>query len=383
MRFGYLAVVGALLASVAIGVARPARACGGGVVTREVAGTVGNAQRIVVSIHAGVTDVVTQIGVPETTEDYGALLPVPAEPTLDPNPVPASELDALDRATRPRIYLSSGGGGSAEESGCLCGLEEAAGEGSKSSRGGDASVNVSSPVDIGPVTAVVLSAEDGGAVTTWLGDNGFAIPVGDQALVDEYAGPGRYFIALKRNDSAATGAPTSIGVHFTLPMEHGELPLRFARLGAASEVTFTVFVAASETMVPAAPFAIRTLDELDVALLRSSYAHAVAEASTRDGGLGFVIEGTWPASELESNVGSLSNLLSLQGLRLARLTTILPDEVLTTDAHFTETYAETPPRDRSVYSSLGFGRAGVAVVGLVFLSRRPRSRRLAQRARSV
>jgi hypothetical protein len=116
-------------------------------------------------------------------------------------------------------------------------------------------------------------------------------------------------------------------------------------------------------------------------LLRSSYAHAVAEASTRDGGLGFVIEGTWQASELEVDIGSLSSLLSIQGLRLARLTTILPDDAFTTDAHFTETYAETPPRDRSVYSSLGFGPAGVAVVGLVFFFRRPRSRRLAQRAR--
>ena len=94
-------------------------------------------------------------------------------------------------------------------------------------------MQVSQPVTIGPVTAVTLTADTGDAINAWLGDNGFVIPAASQSIVDAYAGPGRYFIAIRRSDTAATGGPTSVGLHFTLGGDERGLPLRFARLGAA------------------------------------------------------------------------------------------------------------------------------------------------------
>ena len=84
----------ALLVSI-IGAARAAHACGGGVVTIPSGTIAADAQRILISVHGGVTDVITQIGVPETTANYGVLIPVPGEPTLDAKPVPSSELETL------------------------------------------------------------------------------------------------------------------------------------------------------------------------------------------------------------------------------------------------------------------------------------------------
>ena len=97
-------------------------------------------------------------------------------------------------------------------------------------------MRVSEPVAIGPVTAVTLTADTGDAVNAWLADNGFVIPAADQALVADYAGPGRYFIAIRRSDTAATQVPSSVGVHFTLAGDQRALPMRFARLGAAPTV---------------------------------------------------------------------------------------------------------------------------------------------------
>src|SRR6478609_6161627 len=89
-----------------------ALACGGGGVTSK-SGVTMNAQRIFMSVrNSGTTDIVVQIAVPQTSADYGVLIPVPDEPTLDSKPVSAADLNALDRATVPVISKteSSGGG---------------------------------------------------------------------------------------------------------------------------------------------------------------------------------------------------------------------------------------------------------------------------------
>src|SRR3954452_23141143 len=84
---------------------RAAVACGGGGVTSASSGVLADTQRIFMSLRASTTEVVVQIGVPATTADYGVLIPVPSQPTLDPQPVAESELAALDAATVPKIYV--------------------------------------------------------------------------------------------------------------------------------------------------------------------------------------------------------------------------------------------------------------------------------------
>src|SRR5689334_13651388 len=107
-----------LVFDAALAISRPARACGGGVVTLPAATVGDDAQRILISVQGGMTDVITQIGVPATTADYGVLIPVPGQPTLDATPVSSAELDTLFSATAPQIYSFSDGGGG----GCGCPL---------------------------------------------------------------------------------------------------------------------------------------------------------------------------------------------------------------------------------------------------------------------
>jgi hypothetical protein len=342
-------------ACVAVGVlfdARGASACGGGGVTTTTSalGVVANTQRIFMSVRkSGKTDIVVQIGVPATTADYGVLIPVPDEPELDTSVVTAGAFDALDARTAPKITAvtessdSDGGGWS-----CGCAGGDAASD-KQSVSGGDApGVTVGAPQNIGPVTAVVLTGEDGAAVDGWLDENGFALPDESRPVLDEYAGPGKYFIAIKRNSSAADGAPSSIGLHYTLPGDHRDLSLRFARIGAAQKVAFTIFLAVpGQVMGPSAPFAALTLDDLRSDLLRAGdYSGAVANAVGQNRDLAFVLEASSRFAELAQPFSFYTEPDAL----VTRLSTVVTSVNLSTDVNFGTPFPEHIPNERYVYA---------------------------------
>jgi hypothetical protein len=240
----------ALAALLLIEGSRPAAACGGGLVSRT-PGVVADAQRVLVSVRGDKTDIVTQVTVPRGEEPFGIIIPLPAFPEIDATPFPAAALDQLDRTTTPQVVERSGGGGGF---GC-------AGSASKGdSRAGG--VNVGRQVEIGPVTAVSITASSSGALEAWLSQNGFDLDAPARAVVADYVAPGRAFIALKRSSTAGTAA-TSVGIHFSLPGDHRSLPLRFARIGAASKVAFTIFIFAPAPSGPALPIQALTHANLD------------------------------------------------------------------------------------------------------------------------
>ena len=243
---------------------------------------------------------ITQIGVPNTTADYGVLIPLPSEPTLDSTPVASADIDNLDRQTAPRLIPIRQQRGRHPGSRLRLRLDQ----GRREHRRNEPGVRVSAPVAIGPVTAVTLTADTGDAINGWLADNGFVIPAADQSLVADYAGPGRYFIAIRRSDTAATHAPSSVGVHFTLAGDQRGLPMRFARLGGAPTVAFTVFVAAYTVAAPADPFAALTIDDLDRGTLNNTgYAGAVSKAVSAHGNHAFVLEGSWSVPTVPGGLG--------------------------------------------------------------------------------
>jgi hypothetical protein len=334
-------------------------------VTTQTGAVGADAQRIFLSVRGGNTDVVTQVRVPDTTADYGVLIPVPAAPTLDPVPVSMNDLDSLERKTAPTIYIDAG-----DADGPSCGCPVAGGSSNKS--GNLDSVQVSTPIAIGPVTAVSITADSGDAINTWLTQNGFAIAPADRPIVDAHSGTGRYFIALRRNDSAATGGATSVGVHFSLAGDQRVLPLGFARLGAASTVAFTVVVAADDVVGPAAPFEALTLDALDAGTLRSAgYASAVAVSA--HAGRAFVLEGSWTAATIAADIGGrIGGLIGPTG-HVTRLSTILPASGLTGDVVFNEPH-EAVKRVRSVEVLVPRAPFALCALGLFFVRRRSRVR---------
>lgn len=331
--------------------ARAAHACGAGAVTR--AGSVGvDAQRIFLSVRGATTEIVVQLAVPTSPGEYGALIPLPTQPTIDPQPVASAELDALDRATQPQIVDPDDGGGG----GCGCGAD---GDALGGGRGG---VLVET-VAIGPVTAASLRGDDAAAVNGWLADNGFLIPEAQRALVDAYAGAGRFFMAVKRNGATAD-VPDSLGIHLTLDGDQRGLPLRFTRIGAASRVAYTVFIAAPQAAGPSSPFSAIAVDALDREDAFASYADAVADAVAARGGRAFVAEYRGVVPALGTRLATLVDA----GQTLTRYSTVLASESLDTDADF---YGAAPAQT----GRLGGGPAvlGLAAV-VVFFRRRPTRR---------
>ena len=325
-----------------------AEACGGGTVS-PIGNEVGaDAQRIFISVNGATTEVVTQIIVPESSADYGVLIPVPVEPTLDTQPISAADLNQLDKATAPRIqvvsYDAEDGGG------CLC-IPTTGG-------GGEdleplASIQLSEPVDIGPVTALVLTGDTVSAVDGWLQEQGFAISGSNRLILAAYSGSGQYFIAIRRNQ-AVKGGPSSIGIHFTLPGDQRGLPLRFASIGAASSVAFTVIVATRGAAGPTPPFATLTIADLDEDLLRDDqYGAAVDRAIGAHPEGAFVLETIFSKYMLQDDYFGLPNFQGrldhspflqwiAESATLTRLTTRMPATALTQDVAFTVPYRGSP-----------------------------------------
>ncbi|HYQ30646.1 MAG TPA: DUF2330 domain-containing protein [Polyangiaceae bacterium] len=338
----------------------PAMACGGGGVTSKIAVTT-NSQRIFMSVRAGgTTDIVAQITVPETTADYGVLIPVPSEPTLDNQPVSAADLDALDLATRPVISSERPSSGD-DGCGCIWAGADADGTGGTPKRG----VTASPPVAIGPVQAVSLTGESGDAVRAWLTDNGFSLPDEDAATFDRYVGEGRYFIAIRRSERATSGAPSSIGIHYTMVGDHRMLSLGFTRIGAAPVLAFTLFLVAPEVVGPSEPFKALTLNDLDpFALQRGDYPGAVESAIAARDSKAFVLESTTGVAALATLAPGLTRFID-KGTMLTRATTLVRREKLDEDVVFATPFRGAVPSQRHV--SLDGSRVRYAGMGSLSL----------------
>ncbi|MES1205701.1 MAG: DUF2330 domain-containing protein [Pseudomonadota bacterium] len=330
------------LAAVIAGDAASARACGGGVVSIAEAGLGADAQLIFISVRDNnTTDIVTQIGVPASSHDYGVLLPLPAQPTLDPNPIPSDELTKLARATAPRI-IDRG----SDSDGCGCPIA-----GSKS--GGAAAppppITIGEPVNIGPVTAVILDASAPEPLNAWLAANAFVVPASAAALVSAYAGPGRTLVAVRRNAAAASDAPSSVGVHFTLPGDVRDLPLRFTRVGAAARVAFTVLIVAPESAGPSLPFEAITINDLNAADLRGpGYVEAIFRAVDARQGRAFVAEFSGPAAAIPFGFGpTLTTLIDARGT-LTRLSAVFAADKLSSDVSFQTPLGRSIPSTRTL-----------------------------------
>jgi hypothetical protein len=311
-------------------------------------------QRIVMSMRSnGTTDVIAQVNVPPTTDDYGVLIPVPSEPTLDSRPVSGFELNALDYNTAPHIdapYPDSSGGMS-----CGCGGGDDSAEGSK---GG---IVVSDSVNIGPAVAVSLTGDNVDAVSAWLKDNGFLLPDSDSEILARYVSAGSYFIAIRRSEKAPPGGSSSIGIHYKLQGDHRKLSLGFAKLGAASSVAFTLFIAAPAATGPSAPFTALTLNDLDATRLKANdYKSAVETAVAAHDSKAFVLESAVARDDVVRFAPSISLYMDDNTI-VTRATTVIARENLSDDAIFTTPFADPIPNSRQ--ASLPFFRTRNASIG--------------------
>ncbi len=348
----------ALLVIAASAPTRIVEACGGSVSEPNTPVTVGGQRAFIAVRSDGTTDVVVQLDVSEAGGNYGVLLPLPVEPTVDATPIDASEFDGLDVDTQP--VVGGGSGVSETGTGCACGGAEAG-----DFSGGSANVTVGSFTEVGPVTATALTADDTSALSAWLSDNGFEIPADQQSLVDAYVTAGSWFLAFKRNTAAPPGK-SSVGIHFTLEGDHRGYPLRIAQLGAGEELAITVWISHAVSVTPEAPFGVLVPDDLAGVHDDASYRHALAEQVRAHDGRAFIVE---HVSQRHDGDGGGLSALHEDGHTLTRLSTIIARDQLQQDVAFTgppapnvDTLGLWPSRQRPL--GLLLVLAGVAALSL-------------------
>jgi hypothetical protein len=111
----------------------------------------------------------------------------------------------------------------------------------------DASVDVEAEYLVGEYAITILSAEESGALGTWLDTNGYYLPDGAEPRLAEYIEGGSYFLAAKVAASAelADGTPLSpLQVAYDSPVF--SIPIRLATLNSPGEQDMVIYAITPE-----------------------------------------------------------------------------------------------------------------------------------------
>ncbi len=161
-------------------------------------------------------------------------------------------LAALEAVTAPAIFAppvscqSNAGGG-----GFGCGADSASESfdgGSDAGIAKSVGVQVISQAVVGPYDVATIRSSSGEAISTWLTDNGYAIPPNIQPILDEYTTEGFDFIALKLAPDQGVQAMQPVRV--ITPGAGATLPLRMVAAGIGSSVGLTLYIVAEGRYEP-------------------------------------------------------------------------------------------------------------------------------------
>jgi hypothetical protein len=249
MRYRFLPFAAGAIASIValIAPSHDAHACGGGTLyptdNETISGAV-DGHRIVLSLSTTQTVLWDQITYKGNPKDFAWVMPVPAGSSL----ALASDawLSALDATTATRISGPLLDCPEEEHGGGCLGAVAASDSGSGSrSLGGSkqagSDVAVLDQRAVGPYDTVTIKSETPGAISQWLTDNGYKIPAAVQPILDDYAGKGMNFIALRlRPDDGGVTHMRSVRV--TMPGGITTFPMRMLSVGAKEKVALEVIV---------------------------------------------------------------------------------------------------------------------------------------------
>ncbi|MFO0745193.1 MAG: DUF2330 domain-containing protein [Myxococcota bacterium] len=168
----------------------PARACGAFFVSSTDQNVALGAQRALYVLHDSTIDLHIQPHAAPAGTPFVWIVPVPSQPTLA---LGSSALfDALDTLTQPTVTITSGGGGGG---GGFCGSADKAGGG----LGGDHGIDHFGGGQLGDYTYDIIAGASAQALSTWLTDNGYAVPATFADVVAPYADK-VLFVAIKLTD---------------------------------------------------------------------------------------------------------------------------------------------------------------------------------------
>jgi hypothetical protein len=202
-------------------------------------------ERIIFSMEAGQVEAHIQIQYQGDAAEFGWLLPVPTEPTLE---LGTDELfTQLINTTQPKYRLDRLYEGVncpfdptfpppfASDSDSAGGVED----------GGGIVVTQDS---VGPYDYAVLRADSKQPMLDWLAANRYFVPVGTENVVDPYIRPGAFFLALKLRSGQALGdlQPVVVRYQSDLPM----IPIVLTSAAANPNMGVMVWVLGDSRAIP-------------------------------------------------------------------------------------------------------------------------------------
>ena len=308
-------LAGALLALLALSMAKPAAACGGFFCSQQ--GAVNQAaEGVVFSDNGdGTITAVIEIQYQGPAEQFSWLLPLGSVPSSEDVKVSSNQAFArLRAATAPRYVLNRRvegtcrrqGGGNELDSEPAIGVGSG-GAGGSGAAGGDV-VNVEATGIAGAFEWTVISVDESAPdpatpATEWLTQNGYDVPSGSEALLGPYLADGMYLLALRLTKGADTGSIRPLEI--TYEADAAMIPLKLTAVAATPDMGVMTWLLSSARAVPYNYNALE-LNEARINWFNASsnYAQVVTAAADEAGGQGFVTELAGPTSQLSSVIWS-------------------------------------------------------------------------------
>ncbi len=303
-----------LMGSVLVGMlaqAAPSLACGGFFCNQSQPVNQA-AERIVFADNGdGTQTAVIEIMYEGPAESFSWLLPISSAPMGDEIAVASTlAFQRLQAATNPNYTLTvsvegtckqspsvSGGGSGGTSSG---GPVNAGGGSGGSGNDGGVMVEASGVVGSFEWTVISVDAElpdPTDAAVMWLGENGYDVPEGAQALLSPYLEDGLFLLALKLVKGADTGSirPIMLTYEGTRPM----IPIKLTAVAANEDMGVMAWVLADSRAVPQNYLSLE-LNEASINWFNASlnYNDVVIQAANDAEGKGFVTELAAPTSTL-------------------------------------------------------------------------------------
>lgn len=285
MRLPYVFAVALPLLSVMTTTER-ANACGGCFVS-ESESTQVTGHRMILSISNDQTTLYDQIQYSGDPAEFAWVLPIRGQVQVGlSSDALFSLLEQETAVTINSPFISCPQGTNSCDDGYLSGGGSAAEGGS-----GPGGVEIIAQEVVGPYETVQLSANDPGALNTWLDEHGYNIPPSIEPIIDAYVADGFDFLALRL--APGKGVSSMKPVRVTTPGAGPVLPLRMVAAGAGEKTAITLWVMAEGRYEPQnfPSFLIETNALVwDWDQSRSNYSELKAQGLAGNGGVNWLVE---------------------------------------------------------------------------------------------
>ena len=244
-----LAMIGG--AALCAGGIRDAEACGCFTPPDPSVPVVQAGENLLFSIDSGTVTAHIQIQYSGPATDFGWLLPLPTQPTLQ---LGTDELfNQLLATTQPKYEISRVYEGNCSFDPSRAGVfnANAGTPGPETTAGGEDGTTTSPLViqdSIGPYDYAVLKADSKDAMLQWLADNHYFVPVGTDDSVGPYIHTGAFFLALKLKSGKSAGdlQPVVLQYQSDLPM----IPIVLTSVGAKPDMGIQVWTLGAGRAIP-------------------------------------------------------------------------------------------------------------------------------------